>query len=109
MEAILLQSLNAGLECMQFVSEVQSVISMRLMRLAQGGPQAMAEANWMIAEKVDAFADAGAALISALAQGEGALIAAERAYTTVRRSVRANSHRLFSATCLPDGRLLESL
>jgi cyanate permease len=106
-EAILLQSLNAWLECMRFVSEVQSVISMRLMRLAHGGPQAMAEANWMLVEKVDAFADAG--LISALAQGEGALIAAERAYTTVRRSVRANSHRLFSATRLPDGRLLESL
>lgn len=86
---------------MRFVSEVQSVISMRLMRLAQGGPQAMTEANGMIAEKVDAFADAGAALINALARGEGALIATELAYATVRRSVQANKIRLLSAARLP--------
>lgn len=93
---------------MRFVSEVQSVIWMRLMRLGQGGPQAVAEAKWMITEKVDAFADAGAALINALAQGEGALIAADRAYTTVSRSVRANNRRLLSATRLPAGRYMRS-
>ncbi|MGD0025078.1 MAG: hypothetical protein ABSC37_10720 [Xanthobacteraceae bacterium] len=58
---------------------MQGIISMRLVRLTQGGPQAAAEANLMIAEKVDAFADAGVALVNALAHGEGFLIAAERA------------------------------
>jgi hypothetical protein len=64
-------SLNNWLESMRFACEVQGVIAMRPARLAQGGPQAAAEANWMIAEKVDAFADAGVALVNALAHGEG--------------------------------------
>jgi hypothetical protein len=71
--------MNTSLESVRFACEVQGIISMRLVRLTQGGPQAAAEANLMIAEKVDAFADAGVALVNALAHGEGFLIAAERA------------------------------
>jgi hypothetical protein len=48
----------------------------------------------MIAEKIDAFADAEVALLNALAHGEGFAIAAERAYLPVRWRVHANSHRL---------------
>jgi len=74
-----LRPMNTSLESVRFACEVQGIISMRLVRLTQGGPQAAAEANLMIAEKVDAFADAGVALVNALAHGEGFLIAAERA------------------------------
>lgn len=75
----MLRPMNTSLESVRFACEVQGIISMRLVRLTQGGPQAAAEANLMIAEKVDAFADAGVALVNALAHGEGFLIAAERA------------------------------
>jgi hypothetical protein len=85
-------------ESVRFACEVQDVISMRLIRLAQGGPQAAAEADRMIAEKLDAIADAEVALLNALAHGEGLLIAAERAYLPVRRRVHANNCRLSSAT-----------
>jgi hypothetical protein len=92
-----LESLNSWLESVRFACEVQGVISMRLARLAQGGPQAAAEADRMIAEKIDAFADAEVALLNALAHGEGFFVAAERAYAPVRRRVRANNRRLSCA------------
>ncbi len=93
----MLESSNPWLESMRFACEVQGVISMRLARLAQGGPQAAAEADRMIAEKINAFADAEVALAKALAGGEGILVAAERAYAPVRRCVHANSRRLSRA------------
>jgi hypothetical protein len=91
------ESLNAWLESVRFACEVQSVVSMRLVRLAQGGPQAAVEAQRMIAEKIDAFADAEAALAHALADGEDLMVAAERAYAPVRRCVHDNSLRLLGA------------
>jgi len=100
---------NTWFDSICFACEMQAVISVRLVHLAQGGPQAAAEANRMITEKIAAFADAEETLVSALAHGEGFLIAAERSYTSVRQRVRANSHRLLSAARLPAGRLLESL
>jgi len=90
----MLESFNAWAESMRFAGEVQGVISMRLMRLAQGGPQADAEAQLMIAEKIEAFADAEIAIAQALAEGEGIMVAAERGYAPLRRRVGANSRRL---------------
>ena len=84
-------------ESIRFVCEVHGVISMRLLRLAQGGPQAAAEANLMVTEKIAAFADAEAALANALLAGEDLVVAAERAYAPVRSRVHANSHRLAHA------------
>ena len=88
------ESFNGWFESMRFACEVQGVISMRLMRMAQGGPDAAVEANLMIAEKIDAFADAEVALAQALFAGEGLMVAAERAYAPLRRCVGANSSRL---------------
>ncbi len=91
------ESLKTWLESVRFACEVQAVISMRLARLAQGGPQAAAEAHQMIVEKLDAFADAEAALVKSLASGEDLAVAAERACAPVRRCVHANSRRLSGA------------
>ena len=93
----MLESMNAWLESVRFAFEVQGVVSMRLMRMAQGGPQAAVEAHQMIAEKLEAFADAEAALTQAFAGGESFMVAAERAYAPVRRCVHANSLRLSGA------------
>jgi hypothetical protein len=90
----MLESLNAWIESVRFACEVQEVISMRLARLAQGGPQAALEAHRMIAEKLDAFADAEVALLKAVANGEMPAIAVERAYALVRERVHANGRRL---------------
>jgi hypothetical protein len=89
---------NDWLETLRFACEVQSVISLRLLRLCQGGPQAAAEAHTMIAEKLDALADAEAALLRALANGESFMTAAERACEPMRKRVHANSRRLLHAT-----------
>ena len=67
----MLESLNAWIETLRFACEVQGVVAMRFMRLAQGGPQAAAEARLMVAEKIDAFTDAEVALARALTDGEG--------------------------------------
>ncbi len=94
----MLEAWNSWFESVRFACEVQDVIAMRLTRLAQGGPQAAAEADRMIAEKIDAFADAEVALLNALVDGEGIMIAAERAYLPVRRQVHANNCRLACPT-----------
>lgn len=93
----MLESWNAWIESVRFACEVQGVISMRLLRLAQGGPQAAVEARLMIAEKFDALADAETAIAKALSDGEGFMVAAERGYAPVRRCVGANSNRLARA------------
>jgi hypothetical protein len=89
--------MNGWIESVRFACEVQGVISMRLARLAQGGPQATMEAQQMIAEKMDAFVEAEAAITKALADGEGFMVAVERAYEPVRQRVGANSRRLLLA------------
>ena len=93
----MLEPLDAWLESVRFACEVQGVISMRLMRLAEGGPQAAVEAHRMIAEKLDAFAESETALVDALAEGASLMAAAERAYAPMRRCVHANSRRLSGA------------
>lgn len=90
----MLESMNAWIESVRFACEVQGVISMRLMFLAQGGPEAEVEARLMVSEKVAAFADAEVALANALFAGENIMVAAERAYAPLRRCVHANSSRL---------------
>jgi hypothetical protein len=97
-EALVPVSLDDWLESLRFACEVQSVVTMRLIRLSQGGPQAAAEAYRMIAEKLDAVADAEVALLKALASGEDLMVATERACEPMRACVHANSRRLMRAT-----------
>jgi hypothetical protein len=84
-------------EAVRFTCEAQSVISLRLMLLASGGPGSADEMIRMISEKVGAFAEAEIAATQALADGCGINVAAERAYAPLQRSVRANSLRLSRA------------
>lgn len=86
--------LDRWVESVRFACEVQDVVSMRLMRLAAGGPQAAVEAQQMVEEKLDALADAEIAMLRALAAGEDLIAASERAYVPVRRRVRDNRCRL---------------
>lgn len=90
----MLQSSNAWIEFVRFACEVQSVILLRFVRLAQGGPRAGREAHRMMAEKFDALAEAEAAMVHALTHGEELLVAAKCGYVPVRQRVHTNSHRL---------------
>jgi len=85
------------IEAVRFTCEAQTVISARLMLFASGAPNAADEATRMIAEKIVAFSDAGIAAERALANGLGIYVAAEHAYSPLRRCVHANSDRLIGA------------
>ena len=84
------------MEFVRFACEVQSVIAMRLMRLAQGGHTAELEAERMVAEKFEALVEAETAMADALVHGEELMVAAERAYEPVRERVHANNCRLMA-------------
>jgi hypothetical protein len=82
------------LEALRFGCEAQGVMSARLMLFASGAPEAAAEAERMVSEKVSAFSDAQCAAERALADGLGFYAAAQRAYLPLQRTVHANSKRL---------------
>ena len=73
--------------------EANSVVGMRLLRLAQGGPQAGFEAERMVTEKFTAFGEA-AMRYASLSPFQGSSKAARSALVPIRRQVKANRRRL---------------
>jgi len=86
--------MSAWFEAAQFGADSQSVIAMRMMKFASGGPQAATEAHRMVSEKVAAFAEAQGVMLAALMEGSSLDAAAAKAYVPYRRTVRANRRRL---------------
>lgn len=74
-------------------AEAQTVIALRMMKLASGGAAATAEMERMVTEKVEAAMVAQAHLASGLMTGAGAE-GPRRAMAHYRRKVRANRRRL---------------
>ncbi len=76
-----------------FLMDCQIVISLRLLKLATGGPGAAGEATRMVGEKITTFAEAQRdAAVALPSRGlAGATAAAQRRY---RRQVAANRRRL---------------
>jgi hypothetical protein len=81
-------------EAVRFATDTQRVIALRMARIASGGPLAASEAHGMVLEKMLAFGEAQAAVVSALATGSSLNAAAAKAYAPYRRRVRANKRRL---------------
>lgn len=81
-------------EAAQFGADSQSVIAMRLMKIASGGPGASTEAQRMVSEKVAAFTEAQGVMMAALMTGKSLETAAAKAYAPYHRAVRANRRRL---------------
>jgi hypothetical protein len=81
-------------DAMRFGFEVQSVIALRLIKIAGGGAESNAEVARMVTEKIKALTDAQAAGAVALAQGKSVKAASKRAMTPIKRRVRANHRRL---------------
>jgi hypothetical protein len=82
------------LDAVRFGFEVQSVVALRLFKIAAGGAEGQAEFTKMLTEKVEAMADAQAAGATALVQGKSMKVVSSRAMTPIKRRVRANHRRL---------------
>jgi len=84
---------DLSMSAMQLGLEAQSVIALRMMKMAAGGPAAEAEASRMISEKTHAALDAQMQV--GLSAMSGRLdLAPARAIALYRRRVRANQRRL---------------
>jgi hypothetical protein len=74
--------------------EAQSVIALRLARLATGGPSAWPEAQRMVSEKAAAVVEAHVATIGGTVRGHKSAQVAKKVLRIYKKSVRANRRRL---------------
>ena len=74
--------------------ETQSVIALRLMRLAAQGPGNQTEARRMVTEKVAALVEAQAAAAAATIKGGQSHRVAKKVLGVYKKRVRANKRRL---------------
>jgi hypothetical protein len=82
------------LQAFEFAFEVQSVVALRLLRIAAGGTEAAAETQRMITEKAEAVWQSQIAAGLAIASGRGSEAVAAAAFRPYRRAVKANRRRL---------------
>jgi hypothetical protein len=85
---------KAWMDAVKFSLEVQSVIALRLMKIAAGGAAGAAESTKMIQEKPEASAASLTDGALALAKGRSVKAATKAAMVPVKKSVRANRKRL---------------
>jgi len=74
--------------------EAQSVIMLRMMKLAMGGAPGRAEAHRMAQEKIAAAAEAVTAAASAAASAGSHSTAARKVLQVYKKRVRSNKRRL---------------
>jgi hypothetical protein len=82
------------MDAAQFGFEAQSVIAMRLLKIASGGQDAAGECTRMVLEKIDAGAAAHTAGAIAFLGGKSAEAATKLAMAPIKRRVHANHLRL---------------
>ena len=85
---------KSWIDAAQFGLEAQSVIAMRLMKIATGGQDGAAECTRMVLEKIDAGAAAHIAGAIALVGGKSVEVATKLAMAPIKSRVRANHVRL---------------
>jgi hypothetical protein len=86
--------LSFGLKAWQIGLEAQSVVALRMLRLAAGGPRAEAEASRMVTEKVLSASEAQIAAAMAAMRGHKEHVIAGQALKVYGKRVRANRRRL---------------
>ena len=86
--------LALSFKAFQLGIEAQSVVALRMMRLASGGVGTQAEMGRMVVEKASAVAEAQFAATTAAAAGNKDHVIAEKALKVFRKRVRANRQRL---------------
>jgi hypothetical protein len=83
-----------SLRAIQIGVEAQTVVALRLMRLAGGGADAQDEAQRMVTEKIAALAEAQTAAVSAFLNGDRDHMVAAKALGAFKKRIRANKRRL---------------
>jgi hypothetical protein len=83
-----------GLKAWQTGLEAQSVIALRMLRMAAGGARAEAEARRMVAEKITASTEAYITAAAATVRGDKDHVVAGKALNVYKKRVRANRRRL---------------
>lgn len=73
--------------------EAQSVIALRLMRLAGGGAPSLAEARLMVTDKMAALSEAQVAAAATVPAGNSHKVAM-KVLQVIKKRVRANKNRL---------------
>jgi hypothetical protein len=86
--------LDVALKAFQLGVDAQSVIALRMIRLAAGGARAQDEAQRMVIEKITAVADAQNAATSAILNGHQDHVVVAKTLGAFDKHVRANKRRL---------------
>ena len=86
--------ITLGMRVFQLGLEAQSVMALRIMRLASGDARGQDELNRMVVEKLTALAEAQMAVATAIMNGQKDHVVARRALTVFRKHVRDNKRRL---------------
>ena len=85
--------MNTWMKAARFKWDGRHVMAARLLRLASGGLIAATKAQLMVSEKAVAFFEAHSAMLTALMDGSSFDATAAKAYSPIRRRVRANRGR----------------
>jgi surfactin synthase thioesterase subunit len=86
--------ISFSIKAWQLGFEAQSVIALRMMRMAAGGARADAEASRMLCEKIVAAREAQLAATTAVMQGHKDHVVAGKALAVYSKHVNANKRRL---------------
>jgi hypothetical protein len=85
---------DVTLKAIQLGVEAQSVMALRMLRLAAGGARAQSEAQRMVFEKIAALAEAHTAATSAILNGHEDHVVVTKTLGAFKRRVSANRRRL---------------
>jgi plasmid stability protein len=86
--------ISLGMKVWQIGFEAQSVIALRMLRLAAGGARAEAEASRIVTEKILAAEEAQMTVAAAAMRGHKKHVIAGKALNACSKRVRANRRRL---------------
>jgi hypothetical protein len=86
--------ITLGMRIFQLGLEAQSVMALRMLRLASGDARGQDELNRMVVEKMTALAEAQMAAAAAIMNGDKDHVVARKALTVFRKRVRGNRRRL---------------
>jgi hypothetical protein len=85
---------SLSFKAFQLGLEAQSVVALRMMRLASGGARAQTEVGRMVSEKAVAAVEAQVGATAAALAGHKDHVIAGKALKIFRKRVRANKRRL---------------
>ena len=86
--------LRLSLNALRLGTEANTVVALRMMKIAGGGAGAATEAQLMVSEKIQAAMEVQSQLAFGAMTGAAAHIGPSKAVALYRRKVRANRRRL---------------